>query len=196
MLKSSYYIVNLITRYRIAAAPVLIFLIFTHQADLFKWLLAVSFLTDAVDGYLARKYKVTSRFGSRLDSIGDDLTIAAAIIGLFVFKPGFIRSEIVLVIILLALFILQNIFAYARYGKQTSFHTYVAKVAAVLQGFFMLSVFFLPDPVVILFYAAAFVTIIDLIEEVIIISLLPKWEADVKGLFWVLKKRRNKRKEK
>lgn len=178
--------------YRVAVAPVLIVLIITHQTVLFKWLLAVSFLTDAVDGYLARKYKVTSRFGSRLDSIGDDLTIAAAIVGLFVLKPGFIRSEIILVSILLVLFILQNIFAYFRYHKQTSFHTYIAKVAAVLQGFFMLSIFFLPHPVLILFYAAAWITIIDLIEEIILISLLPKWEADVKGVYWVLKRKKQK----
>ncbi len=193
MIRRSYYIVNLITRYRIGAAPVLIFLIFTHQPDLFKWLLAVSFLTDAVDGYLARKYKVTSKFGARLDSIGDDLTIAAAIIGLFVLKPGFISSQKMLVMILLVLFVLQNIFAYTRYRKQTSFHTYIAKAAALLQGFFMLSIFFLPQPVMILFYAAAYVTILDLIEEIILISLLPKWEADVKGVYWVLKKRKSKK---
>jgi CDP-diacylglycerol--glycerol-3-phosphate 3-phosphatidyltransferase len=189
----SYYIVNLITRYRIAAAPVLIGLIITHQVVLFKWLLAVSFLTDAVDGYLARKYKVTSRFGSRLDSIGDDLTIAAAIIGLFVIKPEFISSQIVVVCILLILFVLQNIFAYVRYRRQTSFHTYIAKAAAVLQGFFMLCIFFLPQPVLILFYIAALTTIIDLIEEIILISMLPKWQSDVKGVYWVLRKKKKKK---
>ncbi len=176
--------------YRIAAAPVLIVLIITHQVVLFKWLLAVSFLSDGVDGYLARKYKVTSRFGSRLDSIGDDLTIAAAIIGLFVIKPEFISSQVILVCILLTLFVLQNIFAYARYRRQTSFHTYIAKIAAVLQGFFMLSIFFLPQPFLILFYTAAGVTIIDLVEEIILISLLPEWQTDVKGLYWILRKKK------
>ena len=190
MEKRSYTIVNLITRYRIAAAPVLIILIFTHEVHLFKWLLAVSFATDAMDGYLARKYKVTSKFGSRLDSIGDDLTVAAAFIGLFVLKPEFVKSQMVLIIILGALFVLQNILAFSRYGKQTSFHTYTAKVAALLQGFFLILVFFLPQPVLILFYTAAYFTIIDLIEEIILISLLPKWQADVKGLYWVLKKKK------
>ena len=142
MIKRSYYVVNGITWYRIVAAPVLIAMVLTNQPELFKWMLAISFFTDAIDGYLARKYKVISRFGSRLDSIGDDLTIAAAIIGLFVMKPEFIRSEIVFVIILMVLFIVQNIFAYLRYHKQTSFHTYTAKAAAVLQGTFMILVFF------------------------------------------------------
>lgn len=194
MIKSSYYIINGITWYRIIAAPILILLVFTNQPELFKWLLAVSFLTDAVDGYLARKYKVTSRFGSRLDSIGDDLTIAAAIVGLFVIKPEFIRNEIVLVSLLLVLFIVQNILAYIRYHKQTSFHTYIAKVAAVLQGSFMILIFFLPKPVLVLFYAAAIITILDLIEEIILIVMLPEWEANVKGLYWVLKRKKSKRK--
>ena len=192
MQKRSYIIVNLITKYRIAAAPVLFILIFTHQVHLFKWLLAVSFATDAVDGYLARKYKVTSRLGSRLDSIGDDLTVAAAFTGLFILKPEFVRSQAVIIGILAGLFILQNILAYYRYGKQTSFHTYIAKVAALLQGFFLILVFFLPQPILILFYAAAYITMIDLAEEIILISLLPKWQADVKGLYWVLKKKNNK----
>ncbi|MFI5218468.1 MAG: CDP-alcohol phosphatidyltransferase family protein [Bacteroidia bacterium] len=191
MIKRSYYIVNGITWYRIIAAPILIILVLTNQPELFKWLLAVSFFTDAVDGYLARKYKVTSRFGSRLDSIGDDLTIAAAIVGLFILKLEFIRSEIVLVGILLVLFIVQNILAYSRYHKQTSFHTYTAKTAAILQGIFMILVFFLPNPVLVLFYVAATVTILDLIEEIILITILPRWETNVKGLYWVLK-RKNK----
>lgn len=192
MIKTSYYIINGITWYRIAAAPVLIALVLTHQSELFKWLLAVSFFTDAIDGYLARKYKVTSRFGSRLDSIGDDLTITAAIIGLFVLKPEFIRSEMVLVSILLFLFVVQNILAFTRYHKQTSFHTYTAKVAAILQGSFMILIFFLPNPVLVLFYVAGIVTILDLIEEIILIALLPKWEANVKGLYWVLKRKSKK----
>jgi CDP-diacylglycerol--glycerol-3-phosphate 3-phosphatidyltransferase len=42
-----------------------------------------------------------------------------------------------------------------------------------------------------LFYAAALVTTLDLIEEIILVWLLPKWEINVKGLYWVYK-RKNK----
>ena len=37
---------------------------------------------------------------------------------------------------------------------------------------------------------AAIVTGLDLVEEIILILLLPKWETDVKGLFWVLRRRK------
>lgn len=189
MHKRSYYMVNGITFYRMMAAPFLIFLIVNQRPDLFKWLLALSFFTDAIDGYLARRYKVMSVLGSKIDSIADDLTIVVAIAGVIVFKPEFLRQEITLIILLLALFILQTILALIRYGTISSFHTYAAKMAAILQGVFLLLVFFLPGPVYMLFYITAIVTIIDLLEEIILVLMLPQWEANVKGLYWVMKKK-------
>src|SRR5665647_79644 len=155
MNKKSYYIVNGITLYRIIAAPILFLLIISHRQDIFKWLIAISFSTDAVDGYLARRYKVVSKFGAMLDSIGDDLTIVAAITGIIILKPEFLRKEMILIILLFALFILQTILALIRYRKLSSFHTYTAKIAAILQGIFVLLLFFLDKPVYILFHITA-----------------------------------------
>jgi CDP-diacylglycerol--glycerol-3-phosphate 3-phosphatidyltransferase len=172
---------------------VLIYLIFKGQQDLFKWLLFVSFFTDAIDGTLARLYQVTSLLGSKLDSIGDDLTIAAAITGMFVFKLQFIKDEIVIVSVLLSLYVLQNIIAIVRYRKVTSFHTYLAKLATLFQGVFLILIFFLPAPVYALFYVASVITILDLAEEIILLFILPDWEANVKGIYWVLKRKREER---
>jgi cardiolipin synthase len=188
MRKRSSHIINGITLYRIIAAPILVVLVFTKQLDLFKWLLALSFFTDLIDGYLARKYKVVSILGSRLDSIGDDLTVLAAVIGLFVFKSEFVHEEREILMILFSLFVSQTVFALIRYGKISSFHTYLAKSAAILQGTFFILIFLLPEPLYFLFYTAVIVTGIELIEEIILVALLPKWEANVKGLFWVLKR--------
>ena len=52
MYKLSYYTINAITLYRLTVTPLLGFLAVDHQLGLFKWLLAVSFFTDAIDGYL------------------------------------------------------------------------------------------------------------------------------------------------
>jgi cardiolipin synthase len=190
MHKKSYYIINGITLYRVVAAPILMVLIFTNQFDVFKWLLAFSYFTDLIDGYLARKYEVTSILGSRLDSIGDDLTVLVSIIGLYIFKPEFIHKELAILIILFSLFVLQTVFALIRYGKISSFHTYLAKSAALLQGLFFILIFFLPEPSCYLFYTAAVITGIELLEEIILVALLPKWEANVKGLFWVMKRKK------
>lgn len=150
--------------------------------------MGASFFTDLIDGYLARKYKVASILGTKLDSIGDDLTVLVAMIALFVTKPEFIKQEKIIFIVLGSLFLIQVSYAFTRYGKMTSFHTYLAKAAAILQGVFLLLVFFTKQPIMILFYAAAFITILELIEEIILVYLLPEWKANVKGLFVVIKK--------
>src|SRR5579871_1769646 len=105
MHKQSYYVVNGITVYRILAAPFLVWLIFTHKTDVFKWLLAISFFTDAIDGYLARRYKATSILGARLDSIADDLTIVAALTGIYVLKQDFVLQQMPVVLSLFALYV-------------------------------------------------------------------------------------------
>ena len=188
-------LVNGITIYRIIAAPLLILLVIYDQMDWFKWLLAVSFFTDAIDGYLARRFKVTSIAGARLDSIGDDLTVLAGTIGMVVFKFSFLKQEMFLLIFLLSLFIVQTVLALIKYGKMTGFHTYAAKTAAVLQAIFLILLFFLPEPLYAIFYAAVIVTALQLIEEIIIILWLPEWEANVKGLYWINKRRLNPKNE-
>lgn len=193
MQRTSYYIINAITAYRLVASFFLLFLVFTGQLDIFKWMLAISFFTDAIDGFLARKYKVSSLMGARLDSIADDLTVLVAIIGVFRLKPEFIQQELVLIIALLALLVIQTVMALIRYGKISSFHTYLAKLAALLQGSFLILLFFLPEPPLWLFYLASIVTLAELVEEIILVIILPKWEANVRNLFWVMK--RNKQRQ-
>lgn len=186
-LQLSYYLINGITFYRVIAAPFLIYLIIAGKYDIFKWLLAVSFFTDLIDGYLARKFKVSSILGAKLDSIGDDLTVLAGIIGLFIIKPEFILQHKYFFLIPFVLLVLQITYALIRYKKMTTFHTYLAKIAAILQGVFLILFFLMNEPILILFYAAVFITSIELIEEIILVYLLPEWETNVRGLYWKLK---------
>jgi cardiolipin synthase len=192
MRKRSYYIVNGITLWRVLMAPLVIFLAIRGDEKLFKWFLAISFLTDAIDGTLARRYRVTSKTGARLDSIGDDLTILAAFAGMLVFHPGFVRQQLTLLIILAGLYLVQVVLAYYRYRKMTAFHTVLAKTSAVLQAIFLLALFFWPGAPKLLFYAAAALTALDLIEEIVLVLLLNEWRADVKGLYWLFKNKSRK----
>ena len=176
-------------------ALILIALIF-FKPGIFKWLLPVSFLSDMVDGYLARRFKVKSILGAKLDSIADDLTVVAGLIGLVVLKPGLIHNEATILIILFVMYVIQTVAALIKYHKLSGFHTYTAKTAAVFQGIFLILVFLLPNIPYGLFFIAAITTAFDLIEEITLVIMLPKWEADVKGVFWVMRRRKNLRKSK
>ncbi|MCQ6958735.1 CDP-alcohol phosphatidyltransferase family protein [Mucilaginibacter aquariorum] len=138
MTKISYRLINVITFYRLAAAPLLVVLLLYQQFHIFKWLLAVSFFTDAIDGWLARTFRTVSLMGARIDSIADDLTVTAAILGMVLYHHAFLRSEWPLIAILLLFYLIQNSIALIRFRKLTSFHTYLAKAAAVLQGVFFI----------------------------------------------------------
>jgi phosphatidylglycerophosphate synthase len=197
----AFYIVNFITIYRGIAAFFLFYLVSNRDLDTFKWMLTFSFFTDALDGFLARVFKVRTELGARLDSIADDLTIVAAVYGIFVFNPGFLNQQRALIAVMLGLYLLQTGMALSRYRRISGFHTYLAKTAAFLQALFLVVFFFVDSPPLFLFYAAAVCTILGLIEEIILVMLIPKWRADVRGLYWIGKeeekeKQKEKKKEK
>jgi phosphatidylglycerophosphate synthase len=187
-----YLLVNGITWWRIVMAPPLIALALLRQEELFKWLLLTSFLTDAVDGKLARYYHVAGKRGARLDSLGDDLTVLAGFTGMLVFHIDFVLREIVSLFLAGALCLVQIAVAIRKYGKLTAFHTVLAKIAAVLQGVFLITFFFWPNQPLFLFYAAVAVTSLELLEETIMVVLIPQWRADVKGLYWYSKQKTNR----
>jgi len=182
-------IVNFITVYRIVTFPVILLLLLLGSVGVAKWLILASFMTDAVDGFLARKFNATSLLGSKLDSIGDDLTVLAATIGLLIIKFDFIREQWVAFSLLFMLFLIQVVLSFTRWGKMSTFHTYLAKVAAVVAAVFLLSVFFLDEVHYGLFYAALIITALDLVEEIILVLMLPGYESNVRGIYWVMRRK-------
>jgi len=175
--------------YRVLAAPLLLVLIWFDERLIFSWFLLISYSTDAIDGYLARKLKITSPRGSQLDSFGDQITLAIGLIGLFYFETEFIKTNLVLIAIAFTPYIIQMIIAYYKYGKATAFHTYLAKFSAVMQSVFILySLFF--SPYYTLFYIMIIIGLLETIEEIALIFLYANWASDVKGIYWALRDKR------
>jgi CDP-diacylglycerol--glycerol-3-phosphate 3-phosphatidyltransferase len=79
--------------------------------------------------------------------------------------------------------------AFWKYGKTTAFHTYLAKISAILQAIFILWTLF-HGPVYWLFYLMIAVGILETIEEITLIFMYDAWVKDVKGIFWALKDER------
>lgn len=175
--------------YRIAAVPLLLTLIWLNERELFSWFLVVSYSTDAIDGFLARKLKITSARGSQLDSYGDQVTLIVGLLGLIRFEPAFMKENYLLILIAFIPYIVQMIIAYRKYGKATAFHTYLAKLSAVIQGVFILWLLFF-GPVYWLFYTMIIIGVLETIEEITLIHLYDKWVAGVKGIYWALKDKR------
>lgn len=180
--------------YRIAAAPLLVLLVFLDHRVAFTWLLLISYSTDAIDGFLARKLKITSSRGSQLDSLGDQITLGVGVIGLFSFETDFMLKNLWLIVLAFVPYLIQMVIALQKYGKATAFHTYLAKISAVTQAVFILWLLFF-GPVYWLFYVTIILGLIETAEEIALIFIFDTWVDGVKGLYWGLKDKRRFTKE-
>ena len=177
--------------YRILAFPVLAVLLFMGERQWFTWFLLVSYSTDAIDGFLARRLNLSSARGAQLDSIGDQLTLLIGLLGLLIFENAFIRANLLLIAIAFIPYLIQMGIAFKKYGKATAFHTYLAKLSAILQAVFILYTLFF-GPVYWLFYLMIAIGILETLEEITLIFMYDRWVEDVKGIYWALKdERRN-----
>ena len=180
---------NALSAARIGATPVLGYLAAAGAEHYFTWVLVPALLTDIADGLIARRFGLTSRLGALLDSIGDALLFFVALFGVWVFYPELLHTHAVAGLLLLGLWIVEIVAALIRYGRPSSFHTYLSKAAAYLLGI-SIGVLFLWGLPVALLYLAVAASVAANLEELALICLLPQWRPNVRGLYWVLQERR------
>ncbi|KAA3631750.1 MAG: CDP-alcohol phosphatidyltransferase family protein [Bacteroidetes bacterium] len=189
----NYNIADWISFSRIALAPVLLLLILLDERLIFSWLLVFTYCTDMLDGFVARRLKITSPRGSQLDSFGDQVNFAVAVLGLIFFEFEFIKANYLLILVVFVPYIIQMLIAFGKYGKATAFHTYLAKLSAIVQGVFILWLLFF-GPVYWLFYVMIALALLETIEEIILIFMYDNWVSGVKGIYWALRDKRRLKK--
>jgi CDP-diacylglycerol--glycerol-3-phosphate 3-phosphatidyltransferase len=150
----------------------------------------VALLSDIADGLIARVFKLQSKLGALLDSIADTLLLFAALYGIWVFHPDVVEAHAVAGFVLVGAWVTENLAALLRYGRLSSFQTYMSKAAGYLLGIFI-GVLFVFGLEPWLLYVAVGVSVLGNLEELALLALLPKWRADVRGLWWVLRERRS-----
>ena len=98
---------NYITLTRIACIPVLIWVLTSNYFSsangerelIASFLFIAASVTDAIDGYLARKRAQVTTMGMLLDPVADKLLIAAAFITLVQFNPRIVPAWMAVIII-------------------------------------------------------------------------------------------------
>jgi CDP-diacylglycerol--glycerol-3-phosphate 3-phosphatidyltransferase len=70
----------------------------------------------------------------------------------------------------------------------TAYHTYLAKLAAVLQAAWLLCFLFFETPLYPLFYLCILVTCLQIAEEILITLVLSVYTVNIKGIYWALKR--------
>jgi len=134
MANSTINIPNCLSASRLALVPVLLYLAYYGHRDAFLILLAGSLLTDGLDGYLARRWQQTSELGARLDSWGDLCTYSAMLLGLFLLWPTIFQQQKWFFVLGFFTYLVPTITSLLKFHELPRYHTWSAKLAAVLMA--------------------------------------------------------------
>jgi len=178
------HVPNALSLARIVCAPVLVLMAAAGEQSIYTWVLVPALLTDAADGWIARSCGVQSRLGARLDSLGDLLVWCAVLAGLFAFQRDVLAAHRWLFGAVVAAWMLENVLAWRRYRRLSSFHTVLSKGAGVLLSVYVGALFLFGHWDWLLWLAAS-ASLLASAEELWLLALLPQWRADVKGVWWL-----------
>lgn len=180
---------NAISTARLFSAPVLVWLAWHHLERPYAWLLVAALLSDILDGWIARHFHLGSELGALLDSVADTLLFFVSAYGLVVFHPSLVGAHGWAFGLVIALWAMENLASLLRYRRLSSFHTHLSKGAAYAMGLFI-GVLFLFGLSKLLLLVAVGLAVVASLEEFALLALLPEWRPDVRGLWWVLRDRR------
>jgi phosphatidylglycerophosphate synthase len=174
---------NLLSGFRLFAAPFLLYLAWMGHPNLFLVLLALSLLSDSIDGFVARRLNEVSELGTKLDSWGDLAIYLTVPLCAWWLWPEVLKREAFFVLLVIGAYIIPLMAGFAKFQRLPSYHTWAAKTAAVLMSVavFILFIFDISWP----FVCAAIVQALVACEEVAITLRLSKLESNVRS-FWHL----------
>ncbi|HTY19529.1 MAG TPA: CDP-alcohol phosphatidyltransferase family protein [Myxococcota bacterium] len=168
---------NLLSGLRLALVPVLLYLAWHGRATPFLIALSCSLLSDLFDGFLARRLGQATHLGTLLDSYGDLATYLTVPLCAWWLWPDLIRREAPYAAAIVAAYCFPIALGYLKYGRLTSYHTYGAKLSAVLVGGSALLLFAGGPPLP--FRIATWVLVAAELEEIAITTILPEWRTNV-----------------
>ena len=151
-------------------------------SDGFFILYALTGFTDVLDGWIARKTKIASEFGARMDSIADLLFYAVMLIRVF---PA-LWSRLPLSIWcaaagIAAIRIISYLAAAMKYHRFASLHTYLNKLTGI--AVFMIPFFAGTDYVQEFCWTVCAVGIAASLEELVIHIISKEYRPNVKSIF-------------
>lgn len=159
---------NFLTFTRMAIIPFFVLAVADGEFRLALWTFLVAGLTDALDGWMARRFKMESVFGAYLDPIADKLLIVTAYVtltipmGQKIIIPLWLAvlalsRDLLIMIVALILYVVEGVrrFPPSPLGKMTTF-MHVMTICVVLLG----NLAWVPDWTPPLCFYTAFVLVI------------------------------------
>ncbi len=123
---------NLLSLLRLLATPPMLWFAWRGQHDAFLLLMLAAWLTDALDGWLARRLNQCTALGARLDSWGDLAFYIALSLGAWWLWPERLRAEGIAIVLIIISYLLPAVIGLLKFRRLPSYHTWAVKLAAVV----------------------------------------------------------------
>jgi len=178
---------NLISSIRFVTAPLMLWLAWHGFGLAFMMVLALAFLSDVLDGLVARLSGQTTRFGAMLDSWADLATYLSIGFGSWWLWPDIVHREDLFLYAIVACYLIPASLAMVKFDTYTSYHTWMTKIAAAAIGLSLYPLFLggpaWPFEIAVLIY------VIAALEEVAITLTLDTVQSNVRSIWHVLRQR-------
>ena len=176
---------NLLSCVRLSFVPCLLWLAWNGYSRTFFICLIISVVTDAVDGYLARRLNQTTNLGAKLDSWADMSTQLSLPLCGWWLRPEVVRQETLFLVSGMFFYLAAIAIGFLKFRGLTSYHTWGAKLSAISVAAAVI-VFFANGPGWP-FRIAMPIVVLACLEEILITVVLPTRQANVPSLWHALK---------
>lgn len=170
---------------RLLSIPFLIVLTLMDLRYLAALFFLLSFCTDALDGFLGRLFHRDNRKLSKLDSAADMCLLATGLFTLVYFETSFFINHLFWLLLVLVFYFGQLFYAFHRYGKPSSFHTLLARFAAVVQTIFISYSLFYTIHTEFFFFTIS-VSLLETTAEILLIIKYPNYPGQINGIRKIL----------
>lgn len=179
---------NLVSATRIALMPAVLATAIDGSRFWFVVLIVISLLTDALDGYLARRFNAFSELGRKLDSAADYVTMVTGLAGIALLWPEIVRRELPWVVTGLVAFFAVIIYGFIVLGRAPCYHTWASKTGAVVCPITLVPL--LNEWTALPFHAAMIMLVVTGLEEIAIALVVPRHVGEMPTVWHALRRRR------
>ncbi len=123
---------NLITLARLFAVPLAVWLILQREMDLAFWLFVAAGISDAVDGFIAKRFDARSQVGAVLDPVADKALLVSVYVTLG--ATGFLPSWLVILVVFRDVLIVGGVLTLYVLGQEPAIRPlFVSKANTAMQ---------------------------------------------------------------
>jgi phosphatidylglycerophosphate synthase len=159
---------NKITAIRFLAIPVMWGMAYFHQLKFIGIGLVIGLISDLLDGAVARKLGQTSQFGSKFDSLSDQLIQISALIWVLWLMPEMIKENWILSILGISIYFFSLMVGLIKFKQLANLHLYLSKLGGLFLYILLIHAFLTGNYHETLFILAAIFFILSSTETLVL----------------------------